>query len=252
MRQAAVYSLVEHDPEQVDVLGLLIRLFDENDADTRFLAVSQMTRFKEEEAGRIIPVLIVALDDPEPTVREEAADSLGILGPSAKDAIDSLTQLLDDESRDVRESAVTALARIWEPETLKQNLEALIDHHYRNVRNKAVGYYAYLGIDAFPFLIEKLQEATENKDKDSIIVYFHGLNSVLRPDEVILHFAELISDESSNTRLIISEALRFAERDASHVLHLGYVSRDKSRDKEIRKAARDTIRLIEDTMSELP
>ncbi len=253
VKEAAVYSLVENNPEQVDALGLIIRLLDENDAETRRLAARVMYQFGEEEAGRIVPVLIMALDDPEPTVRKEAALSLGILGPSAKDAVDPLTRLLDDENRDVRESAVTALMRLWAPEILQQNLEVLIDYHDKDVRNKAAVYYTNFGIDAFPFLIEKLREATENEDKDSIMVYFTGLINALQPDEVILHFAELISDESNNARLIISEALRFIETDASSIFsQLGYVSRDKKRDKEIRKAAKDTIRLIENTMSELP
>jgi len=253
VKEAAVYSLVENNPEQVDVLGLIIPLLDENDAETRHLAANVMTQFGEEEAGRIVPVLIVVLDDPEPTVRGRAVISLGVLGPSAKDAVDSLTRLLDDESRDVRESAVTSLVRIWEPGNMKQNLEALIDNHDKDVRKMAVGYYAYLGIDAFPFLIEKLQEATENEDKELIILYIMVLNKLLQPDEVILHFAELIADESNDTLIIISEALKFIERDASSSFeNLGYASKDNKREKEIRKAARDTIRLIENSLSELP
>ena len=58
------------------------------------------------------PVLMQALESPEPLVRENAVDELDDLGCVA--ALPQLRQLLDDEDEDVRQAARTAVSNLEE------------------------------------------------------------------------------------------------------------------------------------------
>ena len=62
------------------------------------------------EAG--LPILLEALESPEPLVRQWAADSLRALGPSGQTAIPYLSLALDDPDEQVRLAARDALAAI--------------------------------------------------------------------------------------------------------------------------------------------
>ena len=59
--------------------------------------------------------LIQALKDKDSVVRCPAAKALGTIGPDAKGAVPALTELLKDESKDVRDAARTAIDRIQAP-----------------------------------------------------------------------------------------------------------------------------------------
>jgi HEAT repeat protein len=61
------------------------------------------------------PVLVEALKDHEPWIRSTAAQSLGSIGPEAKDAIPALTQALQDPDQTVVHFAGAALRLIREP-----------------------------------------------------------------------------------------------------------------------------------------
>ena len=69
-------------------------------------------------AAAAVPALIVALDDPEPTVRFPATVALGEIGPAAKDAVPRLKKMMDEEINDeVAAGAKRALRRI-QPEAV--------------------------------------------------------------------------------------------------------------------------------------
>ena len=64
--------------------------------------------------GRGDADLIDALKDKDAIVRGEIAESLGEIGPDAKDAAPALTALLKDKNKDVRKNAAEALKKIQE------------------------------------------------------------------------------------------------------------------------------------------
>jgi HEAT repeat protein len=69
-------------------------------------------------AAPAVPALIVALDDPEATVRFPATVALGEIGPAAKAAVPKLKQMMEEEINDeVAASAKRALRRI-QPEAV--------------------------------------------------------------------------------------------------------------------------------------
>ena len=59
-----------------------------------------------------VPSLILALKQPEPAVRVAAADTLGNIGPAAKEAIPDLATMLGDEDHEVSRHAASALGHI--------------------------------------------------------------------------------------------------------------------------------------------
>ena len=64
-------------------------------------------------AAAAVPALIVALDDPDPTVRFPVTVALGEIGPAAKDAVPRLKKMMDEEINDeVAAGAKRALRRI--------------------------------------------------------------------------------------------------------------------------------------------
>jgi HEAT repeat protein len=69
-------------------------------------------------AAPAVPALIVALDDPEATVRFPATVALGEIGPAAKAAVPKLKQMMEEEINDeVAAGAKRALRRI-QPEAV--------------------------------------------------------------------------------------------------------------------------------------
>ena len=66
--------------------------------------------------GRIgsaaVPELILALQDPNPLLRRQAATVLARIGPEARTAVPALTALLNDPDEQVRKSAAYALGQI--------------------------------------------------------------------------------------------------------------------------------------------
>lgn len=59
-----------------------------------------------------VPSLIEALRSPDPTLRQQAADTLARIGPGAAAAVPALTALLEDADPRVRKSAARALGQI--------------------------------------------------------------------------------------------------------------------------------------------
>jgi HEAT repeat protein len=112
-----------------------------------------------------IPALVKALEDPERDVRWEAADSLGGLGNTAKEAIPALTDVLrSDREVDVRKRALRSLEDI--DKEVKLSVQALIlamKDPDKEIRSDAAARFQYL--DVVPKeAIGPLQEALKDPD----------------------------------------------------------------------------------------
>jgi hypothetical protein len=99
--------------------------------EERWQAIGELANTREKVAR---DALLAAMRDPEPDVRESAADALGNI-PSAE-SVAALKRSLKDESPDVRESAVYGLARIGGPEMIPALQGALSDED-EDVRDTA-------------------------------------------------------------------------------------------------------------------
>lgn len=69
-------------------------------------------------AAAAVPALIVALDDPEPTVRFPVTVALAEIGPAAKDAVPRLKKMMDEEINDELAAAAKRAVRRIQPEAL--------------------------------------------------------------------------------------------------------------------------------------
>ena len=68
---------------------------------------------------RVVPLLILSLQDRHPQVRAEAVEALGLFGAKAKVAIPALSVALHDKDPFIREMAGEALNRI-DPEAVTE------------------------------------------------------------------------------------------------------------------------------------
>ncbi len=86
-----------------------IRLLRGKDAGERVAAVIALGELGT-RARKAVPALLIALDDPEPMVRERAAEALGKIGASDKKTILSLIGRFADEDPFVAGKAIGAVA----------------------------------------------------------------------------------------------------------------------------------------------
>ncbi|HUS40739.1 MAG: HEAT repeat domain-containing protein [Pirellulales bacterium] len=110
---SAIYALGKIGPDAVDCAGGIKGLLD--GGNPRYATVCAWALVKvvpdnEEYQKVAIPLLIKALEHDEDSVRSEAASTLGSIGPAAKNAREKLQELAaDDPNPDVRELAAEAL-----------------------------------------------------------------------------------------------------------------------------------------------
>ena len=112
--------------------------------------------------ARAVPGLVRSLDDPEPSVRIQAAGALAQIGPPAADATPRLLeQARHDANQDARAAAVSALARI-DPDVavtlVPASAHALADADVQVRRTAAVvlGSFGAVARAAVPALVQAL------------------------------------------------------------------------------------------------
>ncbi len=129
-------------------------------------AVREFDSFDDNSKIRLIPYLIKALnykkagDRNAVVYRYRAADAIGRIGPSAKEAIPHLIQALKyDESHIVRNHVGSALGKVGlEPTQIPILIEAFKDNEIWGTVSHVLGE---MGEAAIPFLIEALKDKNE-------------------------------------------------------------------------------------------
>jgi HEAT repeat protein len=110
VRAAAIEALIAlHAPaETLRAIGE--RAAQDPDAVVRVEAAYALA--SSGSPARVVPGLVVALDDVDPLVRAAAATVLGRLGPAASGATDALERAATDTDREVRAVATQSLRAV--------------------------------------------------------------------------------------------------------------------------------------------
>jgi len=142
--------------QPLDEIPNLLQLLQVGDSVQRQQAAIALSHMQD---GRIIGGLLAALDDPDSTVRANAAAGLGL--NEVSDAVEPLITLLRSDDEDiVRERAATALAQIGDPRAIDPLIDAL-DDSGTWIRNR-VAYV--LGASKDPRAVEPLLELLNHED----------------------------------------------------------------------------------------
>jgi HEAT repeat protein len=113
VRQAAAIVLVASQRAAAPAQRSLADAIADDDAGVRLYAAAALVRV--EGPGRGVPVLLAALQHPEPAWRAEAAGMLGEIAQSETEVLPALAQALQDEDPAVRVAAADALGRVGRP-----------------------------------------------------------------------------------------------------------------------------------------
>jgi HEAT repeat protein/uncharacterized RDD family membrane protein YckC len=108
---AAALERVDAATARQHAIPLIVRAYDREDGNTRFLLISVLGDLKAPPEA-VIPTYIRALDEEDNYPRERAALLLGEIGAPAAAAIPKLTSLLKHKDEDTRAAAATAIALI--------------------------------------------------------------------------------------------------------------------------------------------
>lgn len=115
VRYAACYALGSIGPAATSAKAALQRNLGSPDDFLSMSSAWALARIDPgctETAPKSVPLLVKALEQPDAMTRLHAAESLGLLGPLAKDAVGALKKALQDDNADVRDAATGALKAI--------------------------------------------------------------------------------------------------------------------------------------------
>lgn len=108
----ALRALALYGPNATPAREKIIELLNhKDDSEIRWNAARTLCKMKA-AAKAAAPMLMAALNDPAPLVREHAAEALGEIGPDAKEVIPALVKSLKDPDARVRRDAVRSLGQM--------------------------------------------------------------------------------------------------------------------------------------------
>jgi len=135
-------------------LDAILKALEQDSERSRSWALGEIERLGD-KAVVAVPKLITLLEDRELELAFQVADTLGVLGPAAREAAPALVRVARGNDTDLRQSALEALGRLQVAETLSVLAEAVKDKNWK-VRESAVIGLAGFGMDGLPWLIEGL------------------------------------------------------------------------------------------------
>lgn len=166
VRQRAIAAL--RDMGDTAVPPLIAALADD-DAAVRTEAAYVFSHLTA-QAKQAVPNLIEALtNDAEPKVRRYAARTLGFLGTAGKDAVPALLVALKEPDPIVRAEAAEALGRIYYFVEVDRVMPALIDaleDSDERVRQEAAEAFGRIGGPRASAALPALRKALQDSDRD--------------------------------------------------------------------------------------
>lgn len=177
--------------QPTDEIPNMLQLLQAGDAVQRQQAAIALSRLKD---PRMVTPLLTALNDPDSTVRANAATGLG--HNEAAEAVDPLIALLRDDPEDiVRERAATALAQIGDPRAVDPLIDAL-DEGGTWVRNR-IAYV--LGASKDPRAVEPLLELLNHEEASTQGVAAWALGAI-GDERAFDPLLGLLGDETASVR----------------------------------------------------
>ena len=82
---------------------------------TDFGITNEVQQILAARGARVVPTLIAALAGADPLLKKNVAQTLGYIGPAAKEAVPALVRLMKEDSGDVKTWAGMALEKIGDP-----------------------------------------------------------------------------------------------------------------------------------------
>jgi HEAT repeat protein len=211
--------------EAAEVKELITKLKDK-DSDVRRAAAKGLAELGE-EAKPAVADLIKATADKDLFVRRFAAEALGNVGAEAKSAVPSLAKLLGDEKPEVQLAAVEALPKLG-PASVAALTAAVRDtNRSAAVRKKAAQGLGKIGPEA----------------RKAVSALTDVLTGKIASPKVAKKGKNL---EDDDVRLDAAAALGSVARpeDRAAVAALKSVSEGKQRNRALQKAARESLRMI--------
>jgi HEAT repeat protein len=153
-----------------------------------------------------VPSLILALKQPEPAVRVAAAETLGNIGPAAKEAIPALATLLGDEDQEVSRYAASALGRIG-PAAVPELIEVA---RWRGRYTTDMASTAFANLKADAATVRELVQWMGNVKEDPAVRAFAAKALGYMPEKARGEMPELIralGDENNDVRIAARWAL---------------------------------------------
>jgi HEAT repeat protein len=209
VRAAAAEALGRIGPDAKDAAPALVEALRDKKADrsVRLFAAFALGRIDPTPPNLAVAALGEVLRDAESPaeVRKAAADSLGLLGKGAEDAVPALAEALNDTKNvEVRRSAAVALAQIGSPavKALPELRQATRDED-KFVRSHATHVLAGLGkdaADAIPDLVRLAKDDTVTEVRVAAIEAL-GLVGVRTPDAV-----DALTTASRSSQTVLREA----------------------------------------------
>ena len=169
-----------------------------SDMGIRRQAVAEISRSRQ---SRVIPWLIPLLQDKEPILRQETANSLGILR-AIQAAPDLRKLLLKDKETQVRQSAAIALTYLNDPGSQDALIKALKDDH-SGVRYAAA---RALGSMRSAKAVKPLLKALKSKDA-GMRRSAAGALGMIQSKDALEALVEALEDSDTYTRLEAAKAI---------------------------------------------
>ena len=146
-----------------------------------------------------VPSLILALKQPEPAMRVAAADTLGNIGPAAKEAIPDLATMLGDEDQEISRHAASALGRIG-PAAVPELIEVA---RWRSRYTTDMASTAFASLKADDATVRGLVQLMGNVKEDPGVRAFAAKALGYMPEKALSVQPEIIramGDENNDVR----------------------------------------------------
>ena len=196
---------VTHEGSEKSATDLLIRTLKDSNTHKRELAANALGYFSGRAGDEVIDALIEALNDDEIAVRRQAAESLGVYGTKARDAVPSLIRALDDDDAKLRSKSIRALSKIGHaPDGIIDRLLQLLLDDDLWVRGEAGSALMALRTQALPVLIDRLND----EDVDRRRLAARALGHVMVFDvAAVAALSQFLRDDDLQVRVHVASAL---------------------------------------------
>ncbi|MBI3409221.1 MAG: HEAT repeat domain-containing protein [Planctomycetes bacterium] len=175
IRLCAMGTLSRIGPAAKDAVAKLKNCLKDEDYHLRMSAAIALGHIDPSQDAGAIDTLRIALQEPSPAVRMEAAQILGELGAKAKPVIQSIGKLLSDSNAGVSRAAAIALSRIG-PDAIPE-LEKALKSESVDVRRNAVVALINLGETAKE-AAPALRIAAKDGDETVRLLAMNGLKNM--------------------------------------------------------------------------